>query len=120
MNYTLRDVGLRFTRRNAPKFKVDEKNPPISTFKHQIAPILARGKLDRMAAKNAEFFVLSNTGDLTQLPRNATAPQYDKVENGPKNAKFHPLNSKLRAFRLWGNLIASMYNTRNSSLFRTD
>jgi len=56
------------------------------------------GKLDRMVAKNAEFFALSNTRHLTQLPRNVTPPQYDKVENGPKNAKFHPLNSKLRAF----------------------
>jgi len=70
----------------------------MSTFKPQIASLLARGKLGGMVAKNAQFFALSNAGDLTQLPRNVTAPQYDKVENGPKNAKFHPLNSKFRDF----------------------
>ena len=80
------------------KVQSRRKNPPISTFKPQIAPILASVTLDRMVAKNAQFFVLSNTRDLTQLPAKVTAPQYDKVENGPKNAKFHPLNSKFRAF----------------------
>ena len=61
----------------------------MSTFKPPIASLLAMGKLDRMVAKNAQFFVLSNTRDLTQLSAKVTAPQYDKVENGPKNAKFH-------------------------------